>query len=62
MASESDVQSVNIAVCDCANGEVALYWKVSIVVGTESEWVKGQGYDLKTCSWATFKSVREVIL
>jgi hypothetical protein len=58
---EKDVDKVNIAVCDCTNGEVTLYWKVQLVLGTEEEWV-AERHNISNCSWATFKSVREVIL
>ena len=61
MTSESEIDKVNIAVLDCTTGDVHLYWKVSIVVGTEEEWIS-ERHNLSNCSWATFKSVREVIL
>ena len=59
--SEKDIGKVNIAVCDCTNGEVTLYWKVQLMLGTEKQWV-AERHKLNNCSWATFTSVREVML
>ena len=59
--SEKEIELVNIAVCDCTNGEVTLYWKVRLMLGTEKQWV-AERHKLNNCSWATFTSVREVIL
>ena len=59
--SEKDIENVNLALCDCTNGEVTLYWKIQLIQGMEEEWVS-EKHDLNNCSWATFKSVREVIL
>tara|TARA_A100000172_G_scaffold5685_1_gene3263 strand:- start:521 stop:703 length:183 start_codon:yes stop_codon:yes gene_type:complete len=59
--NEKDIGKVNIAVCDCTNGEVTLYWKVQLMLGTEKQWV-AERHKLNNCSWATFTSVREVIL
>jgi hypothetical protein len=50
-----------VGVCDCTNGEVTLYWKIQLILGKEEEWVS-ERHNISNCSWATFTSVREVIL